>query len=82
MKYIEEIAPGQCFVCDGTYYVLTIDFRSNNQKLCYDLTKGNPKWFLPETIVELIQIYTMDEKNTIIPIKTTEKTDKSNASNI
>jgi hypothetical protein len=82
MKYIEEITPGQCFVYEKTYYILTIDFRSNNQKLCYDLTKGSPRWFLPDTIVELlIQIYTMDEKNTIIPIKETTK-ENANVSNI
>lgn len=82
MKYIEEINAGECFAFDNTYYVLTIDFRSNNQKLAYDLKKGNPRWFLPDTIVNIIQIYTMDEKNTIIPIKTTEKMNENNVSNI
>ena len=75
MKYIEELLVGSCFLYKNNYYILTADFKSNHQKLCYDLNSGFPKWIFGDTIVDHIQIYTMDEKNTIIPIKEIKKED-------
>ena len=73
MKYIEELLPGDSFVSDSHNYLLTSDFKKNGCRLSYDLKSGNPKWFEASDIVDTIQIYTMDEKNTIIPIKETQK---------
>jgi hypothetical protein len=73
LKYVEEIFPGNCFLHNNNYFILTIDFKSNNKKLCYNLVNGSPVWLSGDTIVEDIQIYTMDDKNTIIPIKETPK---------
>lgn len=73
MKYIEELYAGQCFDHKDNYWITTIDFKSNGKRLCYNLKSGVPSWFDSDTIVDDIQIYTMDEKNIIIPIKETEK---------
>ena len=80
MKYIEELVPGNCFIYNNNYYVLTIDFRSNNKKLCYNLQNGSPIWLSEDTIIDNIQIYTMDDKNNITPIKETPKMDAKNVS--
>lgn len=74
--------PGNCFILNNKYFLLTIDFKSNNKKLCYGLGDGCPLWLDGETIVEDTQIYTMDEKNTIIPIKETQKMDQVNVANL
>lgn len=82
MKYIEELSPGECFVYKNIYYIITSDFKSSGSKLCYSLNNGFPTWLSGDSIVDQIQIYTMDEKNTIIPIKETTKTDgTTNVSN-
>ncbi len=73
MKYIEEIVPGNAFSYNGRNYILTTDFKSNDHRLAYDLESGFPKWFDPICIVDLIQLYTMDHNNNIIPIKETPK---------
>lgn len=78
MKYIEELDPGTCFSYKNNYYILTVDYKSNNNKLCYDLQSGHPRWLSGDTIIDTIQVYTMDEKNTIIPIKITEKIENRN----
>jgi len=80
LKYIEELVPGNCFIYNNNYYVLTIDFRSNNKKLCYNLQNGSPIWLSEDTIIDNIQIYTMDDKNNITPIKETPKMDAKNVS--
>jgi hypothetical protein len=77
MKYIEELNNGDAFVVDQQIFLLTSDFKKNGSKLAYSLKNGNPKWFEASHIVDAIQIYTMDETNTIIPIKETPKDDYS-----
>ena len=62
MKYIEELVPGSCFVLNNKHFLLTIDFKSNNKKLCYSLNDGSPLWLNGDSIVDSIEIYTMDEK--------------------
>ena len=81
MKYIEELSPGNCFSYNNNYFLLTIDFKTNSKRLCYNLKSGSPVWLDGSIIVESIQIYTMDEKNTIIPIKETKK-ENTNVSDI
>jgi|688.fasta_scaffold03665_23 hypothetical protein len=77
MKYVEELLAGNCFIYNNNYYLITVNFKSNNQRLCYNLDSGFPHWISGETIVDDIQIYTMDEKNTIIPIKENKKEHKN-----
>jgi len=81
MKYIEELISGDCFTFKNSYYIISSDFKANGSKLCFNLNSGNPIWMNSDTIVDQIQIYTMDEKNTIIPIKETTKVDTNNVSN-
>lgn len=82
MKYIEELSPGECFSFKDSYWIITIDFKNNGKRLCYNLESGNPSWFDADTIVDDIQIYTMDEKNVIIPIKETQKNATTKSINI
>ena len=73
MKYIEELFSGDCFKSENRLFIITSDFKKDNSKLCFDLESGFPKWFLPETIIDKIEIYTLDESNNILPIKETKK---------
>lgn len=78
MKYIEELEIGDCFIVDNITYLLTCDFKSNGEKLCFCLSTGLPKWFEPSIIVNLNPIYYLDENNAIIPVKETKKHDENN----
>ena len=73
MKYIEELASGDSFTYNNISYLITADFKSNGQKLAYSLIDGFAKWFDPSTIIEKINLYTLDEKNNILPIKEQKK---------
>jgi hypothetical protein len=73
MKYIEELKPGNSFLYKDNYYIITIDFKSDNKRLCYSLKNGQPLWFEPDSIVDDIQLYTIDKENNILPIIKTEK---------
>jgi hypothetical protein len=75
MKYIEELRSGNCFLHKDNYYIITIDFKSDNKRLCYNLKNGQPLWFEADSIVEDIQLYTIDKDNNILPIIKTEKID-------
>ena len=77
MKYIEELSAGNCFLYKDKYYLLTIDFRGDNKKLCYELNSGCPYWLDGSTIVENTQICSIDSTNNIIPITKIEKTNAS-----
>lgn len=73
MKYIEELDNGDAFIINDISYLLTCDFRSNGDRLCFCLSTGLPKWFQPSTIVSLNPIYYLGENNTIIPVKEVKK---------
>ena len=73
MKYIEELVAGDAFAYNNKYFVLTSDYKSNNHKLAYSLDQGFAKWFDPSTIIEKISLYTLDEKNNILPLKEQKK---------
>lgn len=75
-KYLEELASGDAFVVDDVYYLVTVDFKNNGSRLCYDLNKGHPRWFAPNTQVNHNHIYVMDNNNNFMPIKTLEPEDK------
>jgi len=69
MKYIEELSPGECFVVNDKIFLLTCDFKSNGDRLCYDLSSGIPQWLSLNTIIDLEPIYRLDNNNNVIPIK-------------
>jgi len=81
-KFIEELESGDSFLLDSIYYVLSIDHKKDGSKLGISLIDGSPRWFKGNTIIEKIQIYTMDKDNNIIPIKETKKDDTYKAQNI
>jgi len=69
MKYIEELDSGDIFTLDDKYFLCTADFKSNGKRLVYSITDGFANWLEGATIVEQTNIYTMDDKNNIAPIK-------------
>jgi hypothetical protein len=69
MKYLEEINHGECFLVGNELYLLTADFRSNNQKLCYSLNTGFAHWFNDQEMVESCPLFRLDANNNIIPLK-------------
>lgn len=69
MKYIEELSPGDCFTMDNNTFILTSDFKSNGNKLCYSLMNGFPKWFSSQDVVTVSELYTLDDNNNTVPIK-------------
>lgn len=75
MNYIEELKSGDCFVYEHKYFVTTIDFKKNNDRLAISLADGSPKWFKSDSIINKIEIYTLDKANTIIPIQPKIKND-------
>jgi len=77
MKYIEELEPGDTFTINNKVYLVTSDFKSNNQRLCYSLIDGFPSWIISNTIVDHSPVYILDKDNNTIPVKAT----KSNVSN-
>jgi hypothetical protein len=75
MKYIEELSPGDSFSYQNHLFLLTSDFKSNGNRLCYSLIDGFPTWLSSQTIVEHSPIYSLDKDNNTIPIKPTPKHD-------
>lgn len=73
MKYIEELNCGDTFSFKDHIYLLTSDFKSNGQKLCYSLINGFPVWLNSDAIVNSEPVYILDQNNNTIPIKITEK---------
>jgi len=70
MKYIEELTSGDIFTHNDKYFILTSDFKSNGKRLSYCINDGFASWFNGDDMVEMNNIYTMDDQNNILPIKT------------
>lgn len=77
MKYVEELEPGDCFIVEDKLYLLTCDFKSNGDRLCFCLSTGLPKWFGASTIVSVNPIYSLDTNNNIVPIKERKNNDQN-----
>jgi hypothetical protein len=75
MKYVEELVAGDCFSYQNQVFLLTSDFKSNGDRLCYSLLTGFPNWLSSQAIVESCPIYILDQDNNTIPIKATPKHD-------
>ena len=78
MKYLEELSNGDTFSLKDKLYLLTCDFKSDGQRLCYSLNDGFPCWLKNQTIIEHNPVYTLDKENNITPVKATPKTDAIN----
>lgn len=68
-KYIEEIAPGQCFSFNNEFFISTTDFDLKNKRLCINLKTGQPRWLKFDTAIEVINIYILDENSNFSPVK-------------
>lgn len=75
MKLVEELEFGDCFHLNNDFFIVTTDFKKNNDKLCVSLLNGSTRWIQSNSIVEELSIYRLDKDNNIIPFKITEKTD-------
>ena len=69
MKYIEELSPGDIFTKDNKSYLMTVDFKKDNSKLCYSLQNVTPSWFKPSDVVIESPIYFLDETNNVVPVR-------------
>lgn len=69
MKYLEELGAGDSFSYQNQTWLLTTDFKSNGQRLCYSLITGFPNWINSQTIVETCPIFILDKDNNTIPLK-------------
>lgn len=75
MKYIEELKPGDAFAYRSNFFVATVDKRSGGRVLCYNLKDGTPRWLKAHEMVEISQVFVLDEENNIVAIKETKKED-------
>jgi len=78
MKYLEEIDIGECFCFDKKIYILTEDFKKNGDKKCVNLKDGNQRWISSSSIIEVVDIYTLDKDSTISPIRERKNEYKTN----
>lgn len=75
MKYLEELSFGDCFEHGESHYVLSSDFKSNGKKMCLCLKTGFSHWFNGDLMVNVTDLFTMDQNNNIIAIKERSKND-------
>lgn len=75
MKFIEELLTGDCFTAENRFFIVTTDFKKNNNRLCICLETGSSRWFEANAVVEHINIYRLDKDNNLISFKETQKDD-------
>ena len=81
-NYIEELDNGESFVLDNSKFVVTCDHKSNGDRLCIDLKNGSSRWLKGNTIIDKVQLFTLDKDNNLIAIKETPKDDHSKNTSI
>lgn len=69
LKYIEELKNAETFKFEDQYWFLTGDFKSNGQRLCFNMNNGFAKWFNSNDMVDITPVYTLDKDNNTVPIK-------------
>lgn len=69
MRYLEELKPGESFRFNHKVFILTCDFKSSGNRLCFCLEDGSPSWLPANSEVENEPIYILDQNNNILPIK-------------
>jgi len=69
MKYIEEANIGDCFIYNDQYFIITTDFKKSGDKLVICLSNGQLHWMNPSTMINIIDLFTIDKENNIIAIK-------------
>jgi hypothetical protein len=78
MEYIESISPGDTFQLQGMYFVLTSDFKSNRDRLCINLIDGSTRWLNSSTMVDIVDLFTLDKESNILAIKPRKKDNEHN----
>ncbi len=76
-KYIEELEPGDCFKYQDHYWICGSDFKKDGSRVGISLITGFFRWLEPQVIVDPIELYTLDNNSTIIPIKERKKDDNN-----
>ena len=73
MYYLEQLKFGDCFEYKNEKFILTQDFDNNNKYKCVCLKGGNVRWFESNSMINQIEIYTLDNENNICAIKQRDK---------
>lgn len=82
MKYLEDIAYGDCFTINGCNYIKTTDFKKNRDSLVINLSNGQSNWMKPDSIIESIDIFTLDKDSNVIAMKERSSDDTNSNQNI
>lgn len=82
MKYIEELESGDAFIVHDQYFILTMDFKKNGDKLAVCLSNGQQQWVKSSDMVNTIDLFTIDKNNLIIAIKERTKDAANTTPNI
>lgn len=69
MKYIEELTFGDIFEYNKELFILTKDFDNKNNVLCVSIKNGQSRWILNNSIVNVIELYRLDDENNFANIK-------------
>ena len=77
MKFLEELSSGECFEHNQIYYIVSTDFKGNKSRMCLCLKNGFVSWIPSDTMVDGIDIFTMDSDNNMLAMKAREKNDFS-----
>lgn len=68
INYIEELDPGDAFIYNEEFYVLSAD-KTSKARICYSLQTGFVRHLNNSTIISKAKLLTLDDNNNIIPIK-------------
>lgn len=73
MKYLEELLAGDVFSYKNELYLLSIDHKKDKDKrkhsMSISLMTGAIRWIADNAMVEVIQLYQLDNNNNFAPIK-------------
>lgn len=81
MKYLEELVSGDAFSLDNNYFVVTSDFKKNNQVIlrnCINIKDGSYRWIVSNAMVDIAPLYTINTNGDITPIKEYKKYNETN----
>ena len=69
MKYIEELDSGEFFCVDNHKYIMSTDVKVNGKRMAISVQNGGIRWFAPEAVATIQDIYYRDEENNILLVK-------------
>jgi len=74
-NYLESLNNGDAFSLENNFFIVSCDFKKDGSRLCVCAKTGNTRWYASNTIVNSIQLYTLDKDNNIIALKESKKQD-------